>query len=419
MAYANMASLAMNHEDARGAAEWGERRSLRGSRDEGITIHALNSIGTMEFLTAGPSARATAERSLELAPRRQTAPTTCCARTRTWPGPPCATAPTRSPSATWTRRSPTRAIRSSTCGGSTCWATAPAPSSTAGAGRRRPRPRRSSSAGSARRRCRWSLALTVIGRLRARRGDPRPWAPLDEALALTEPELQRHRAGRGGARRGGVAGRRPRARRGRDRGGARARPALRGAVGDRRARLLAAARGRAGVDRRGRRRAVRARARRRLRAGRRALDGARAARTRRRSRSPAPTTSALLRRALDELRALGATAAAAVVARRLRERGAANLPRGPRAATRKNPAQLTARELEVLDAGRGRPAQPRHRRAPVPRAQDGRPPRLGDPAQARRARRAARRRRERSSSGSRTPVKIGSGAPATWVDRPM
>jgi DNA-binding NarL/FixJ family response regulator len=45
---------------------------------------------------------------------------------------------------------------------------------------------------------------------------------------------------------------------------------------------------------------------------------------------------------------LGASAAAAVVGRRLRERGAANLPRGPRPATRENPAQLTARELEVL-----------------------------------------------------------------------
>ena len=43
------------------------------------------------------------------------------------------------------------------------------------------------------------------------------------------------------------------------------------------------------------------------------------------------------------------TRPAAVVARRLRERGAANLPRGPRAATRKNPALLTARELEVLE----------------------------------------------------------------------
>ena len=57
---------------------------------------------------------------------------------------------------------------------------------------------------------------------------------------------------------------------------------------------------------------------------------------------------ALLRRSLDELLALGASVPAAVVSRRLRERGAADVPRGPRAATRENPAQLTARELEVL-----------------------------------------------------------------------
>ena len=35
--------------------------------------------------------------------------------------------------------------------------------------------------------------------------------------------------------------------------------------------------------------------------------------------------------------------------RRLRERGARGLPRGPRATTRDNPAQLTGRELEVLE----------------------------------------------------------------------
>ncbi|HEY2604304.1 MAG TPA: AAA family ATPase [Thermoleophilaceae bacterium] len=58
---------------------------------------------------------------------------------------------------------------------------------------------------------------------------------------------------------------------------------------------------------------------------------------------------ALLRRALDELQGLGATAAAAIVARRLRERGARDVPRGPRSATRKNPANLTRRELEVLE----------------------------------------------------------------------
>jgi DNA-binding NarL/FixJ family response regulator len=56
-----------------------------------------------------------------------------------------------------------------------------------------------------------------------------------------------------------------------------------------------------------------------------------------------------LGRALDELHALDARPAAAIVARRLRERGARGLPRGPRPGTRANPAGLTARELEVLE----------------------------------------------------------------------
>jgi len=56
-----------------------------------------------------------------------------------------------------------------------------------------------------------------------------------------------------------------------------------------------------------------------------------------------------LRRALDELQRLGAQPAAAIVARRLRGRGARGLPRGPRPSTQKNPANLTARELEVLE----------------------------------------------------------------------
>jgi DNA-binding CsgD family transcriptional regulator len=55
-----------------------------------------------------------------------------------------------------------------------------------------------------------------------------------------------------------------------------------------------------------------------------------------------------LRLALANLLELDAQAAAAVVARRLRERGARGLPRGPRAATRQNPAGLTPREVEVL-----------------------------------------------------------------------
>jgi DNA-binding CsgD family transcriptional regulator len=55
-----------------------------------------------------------------------------------------------------------------------------------------------------------------------------------------------------------------------------------------------------------------------------------------------------LRQAFDDLSALGARPAAAIVARRLRERGVRGMPRGPRPRTRENPAGLTARELEVL-----------------------------------------------------------------------
>ena len=52
--------------------------------------------------------------------------------------------------------------------------------------------------------------------------------------------------------------------------------------------------------------------------------------------------------AAEELQRLGARPAATLVARRLRERGGRRLRRGPRQSTRKNPASLTAREVEVL-----------------------------------------------------------------------
>jgi DNA-binding CsgD family transcriptional regulator/tetratricopeptide (TPR) repeat protein len=55
-----------------------------------------------------------------------------------------------------------------------------------------------------------------------------------------------------------------------------------------------------------------------------------------------------LRQSLDELGALGARPASAIVTRQLRRRGARGLPRGPRRTTRENPAGLTAREAEVL-----------------------------------------------------------------------
>jgi DNA-binding CsgD family transcriptional regulator len=55
-----------------------------------------------------------------------------------------------------------------------------------------------------------------------------------------------------------------------------------------------------------------------------------------------------MRRALAELQGLGARPAAAVATRRLRELGARDVPSGPRPSTRRNPAGLTGRELDVL-----------------------------------------------------------------------
>jgi DNA-binding CsgD family transcriptional regulator len=55
-----------------------------------------------------------------------------------------------------------------------------------------------------------------------------------------------------------------------------------------------------------------------------------------------------LRQALTELERLGARPLAAAVARKLRELGVRGLARGPRPTTRANPANLTARETEVL-----------------------------------------------------------------------
>jgi DNA-binding CsgD family transcriptional regulator/tetratricopeptide (TPR) repeat protein len=55
-----------------------------------------------------------------------------------------------------------------------------------------------------------------------------------------------------------------------------------------------------------------------------------------------------LRQSFEDLQRLGAQPAAAIVAQRLRRRGARGVPRGPRPATRDNPARLTTREVEVL-----------------------------------------------------------------------
>jgi DNA-binding CsgD family transcriptional regulator len=55
----------------------------------------------------------------------------------------------------------------------------------------------------------------------------------------------------------------------------------------------------------------------------------------------------VLRRALAELNRLGARPLAQIVTRKLRALGARGIERGPRPTTRANPAQLTSREMEI------------------------------------------------------------------------
>jgi DNA-binding CsgD family transcriptional regulator len=59
-------------------------------------------------------------------------------------------------------------------------------------------------------------------------------------------------------------------------------------------------------------------------------------------------TDPALRRSLELLTDLGARATAAVVTRRLRALGARDIPRGPRPTTLVNPAELTPREVEIV-----------------------------------------------------------------------
>jgi DNA-binding CsgD family transcriptional regulator/tetratricopeptide (TPR) repeat protein len=192
-------------------------------------------------------------------------------------------------------------------------------------------------------------ALSVLGMLRARRGDPEVWPPLDEAWALAEPtgELQRVEP---------VAAARAEA------------LWLQGREGEVQQATQAA------LDLAVRREAwwiVGELACWRRRAGivegipdeipepwaaELAGDWKRAAELWEALDAPyevalalaAADEEATVRDALERLRLLGAQPAAAIVARRLRKRGVRSLPRGPRPTTQANPAGLTSRQLEVL-----------------------------------------------------------------------
>jgi DNA-binding CsgD family transcriptional regulator/tetratricopeptide (TPR) repeat protein len=191
------------------------------------------------------------------------------------------------------------------------------------------------------------VALVVLGLVRARRGDPGQHAPLDEAWALSEPTGELPRLGPVAAARAEVAWLAG------DRDAVvdategalqlaleRKAGRLAGELADwrRRAGLVAEADIGEPYD---------------LQLG---GDWARAAERWTELASPYEAALALadaddehaLRRSFEELQRLGARPAAAIVARRLRERGARGVPRGPRPTTLANPARLTSRELEVL-----------------------------------------------------------------------
>ena len=194
------------------------------------------------------------------------------------------------------------------------------------------------------------ISLAVIGRLRARRGDPEVWPALDEALALakvgellaaSEPVAVAR------AEAAWLTGDAERVERETAAAFALARRCRsRWVVAE-----IAAWRRRGGLDDQLSDRET---------AGPYALEvaGAWQAAARQWRELGCPYQAALalaergepdpMREAVEQLQQLGARATAALFARRLREQGVRGIPRGPRSRTRENPQGLTARELEVL-----------------------------------------------------------------------
>jgi DNA-binding CsgD family transcriptional regulator/tetratricopeptide (TPR) repeat protein len=195
-----------------------------------------------------------------------------------------------------------------------------------------------------------SWALTTLGLVRARRGDPEAFAPLEEANALVTPTFELDRIAQvtaAQAEAAWLAGHQDRVAGITDAAFALALDRQEPwAVGE-----LACWRWRTGV--RDEFRAELAAEPYRL-----SLTGDWRAAAERWRTIGCPYEAALamadaddevaLRGAVDELQSLGARPAAAIVARRLRQRGIRGVPRGPRRSTRENPAGLTVRELEVL-----------------------------------------------------------------------
>jgi DNA-binding CsgD family transcriptional regulator/tetratricopeptide (TPR) repeat protein len=353
MAYSNMSQLRMLADDTEAAVAWGGRAielAERLGRGD-ILVHALNNVGSAEALTGSVGGRAKLERSLALAQAEDLEEHVARAYTNLaatavddreyaeadrWLPEGIAYCTERDLDSwrlymlAWRARSGLEQGR---------WTAAADDADLVLRDQRTAPPSR-------------ITALVVVGRVRARRGDPGVWSVLDEALALAAGTGEAQRLGPAAAataEAAWLAGDPGRALEAVEhalevavRSGGGTRPWL---IDE-----LAYWRWRAGGSRRPPEGPALPFA---LQM---AGDWEAAAERWRALGCPYEAATALaesdqeahLRTALAELERLGARPAVALVSRRLRGLGVRGLARGPRPATRANPANLTARELEVL-----------------------------------------------------------------------
>lgn len=351
LAQANLAQLAMNAEDLAETRRWGMRARRLAARLQAtdVEVHALNSVGTVELLTGDDAGRKKLERSLALARQEELEYDVARAFAHlTW-GYLRMHAHERLEAEIddWLDHTSRRNLDLTRSYLLACrafselerglWAEAGDRAALLlGDPSTSPLPR--------------VLALVVLALVRARRGDPGVWPLLDEAqtLAVQSGELQRIApvasaraeacwlAGRLDAVKDETA------------------PAMELAL-ERRAPWpageLACWRRRAGIAERPPEHAAEPHAL--------ELAGAWEDAAAWWAAAGCPYEAALaragaddesaLREALAALRRLGAVPAATIVGRRLRERGARDVPRGPQAAARDNAANLTPRQQQVLE----------------------------------------------------------------------
>ncbi len=350
MAYCNLSYLFMSVEDADGMHRWASKALALAERlgDLETQIYALVNIGSVEYMAGLPESTVTLERCLrraadaglyELAGRAYVALTWWAARSKAHD----AAAGYLDDALEyceehgidlWRAYLITARARSQLDGGHWDEAIETA-SSILRDSRTSPVPR--------------VVALAVVGLVRARRGDPECWPPLDEAWRLAEPTAELQRIELVSTARAEAAWLE-----GNDALVAAATEGPLHLARQRDASWIVGAlemwRRRAGLDEQPGSSlpppyAAQARG-----------EFTRAAQLWEQLNCPYEAALALadsddedaMRRGLAELIRLGAKPAAGITARRMRARGVRSLPRGPRRTTRGNPANLTDRELQVL-----------------------------------------------------------------------